>query len=128
MLSAVGELNMDSLLAMIGSGSATAGAMLGSGFSLDLESLLGDAGGMDLGIDLTQITGLLPSGIGLMNLALWKLNMIMSLSELSSVMAAQHEFTGQCEVRGSNDFVNPSEYYNVTQIKNVTTNLTRYGT
>ena len=126
MLSAVGELNMDSLLAMIGSGSATAGAMLGSGFSLDLESLLGDAGGMDLGIDLTQITGLLPSGIGLMNLALWKLNMIMSLSELSSVMAAQHEFTGQCEVRGSNDFVNPSEYYNVTQIKNVTTNLTRY--
>ena len=126
MLSAIGELNMDSLLAMMGSGSATAGAMLGSGLSLDLGSLLGDAGGMDLGIDITEITGLLPSGIGLLNLALWKLNMIMSLTELSSVMAAQHEFTGQCEVRGSKDFENPSHYYNITQIKNVTTNLTRY--
>ncbi|NHI93188.1 MAG: hypothetical protein EAX96_11855 [Candidatus Lokiarchaeota archaeon] len=126
MLTSFGELNMDSLLAMMGSGSATAGAVLGSGLTLDLDSLLGDVSNMDLGIDLTQITSLLPSGIGLLNLALWKLDLIMSLTELGAVMAAQHEFTGQCEVRGTWDLQNPGDYYNVVQYKNITNNLTRY--
>ena len=126
MIASQGEINMDKLLQLFGSGSASAGAMLGSGFSLDINSLLGESSNLDLGIDASDITGMLPSGIGLINLISWQLEMIMSMTELAAVMGAQHEFTGQCEVRGSSDFINPYDYFNVTQNKSLTNNLTRY--